>query len=326
MAAASIPNLPPSIALSNAQSLNQSIIPLSTSNLTTLNEPVDPFFGFIPFFKGPKLNENSALLNSVDVALQLALSNWKGYLGTATFILESHPEVRITIAPRKGAHSLSIKYAVWGLNIGIDLMIRTGNFQSATFLLTDGGTDMGTVEFSVVGSYSAGSDDVDTMQSVTDRSSTTSTPSNGTVWLEQNVSNNTTSTLDGVDGRQDSQLRVGFYLSGSVLTKYDIFYAALDALRGLSSYQKTALVLDSDTPLLNAGVDLITKDLDDPPSIGKVPQLQAQWVVRALAQMPEFMLGRGTFMEVSMEIAVDGTPVGWVLLKRREFSGGVAKT
>lgn len=185
---------------------------------------------------------------------------------------------------------------------------------------------MGTVEFSVVGSYSAGSDDVDTMQSVTDRSSTTSTPSNGTVWLEQNVSNNTTSTLDGVNGRQDSELRVGFYLSGSVLTKYDIFYAALDALRGLSSYQKTALVLDSDTPLLNAGVDLITKDLDDPPSIGKVPQLQAQWVVRALAQMPEFMLGRGTFMEVSMEIAVDGTPVGWVLLKRREFSGGVAKT
>jgi len=41
-------------------------------------------------------------------------------------------------------------------------------------------------------------------------------------------------------------------------------------------------------------------------------------MMRALAQMPVFMLGLGEFKEVGMDIVVGKTLVGWVYVKRIE--------
>ena len=319
VAAISILYPPANINQPGLQHLNESNSYSPASDFITLSAPIDPLFGFVPTFRGPKLDENSALLNSVDAALQLALEEFDALLGETIYVLESHPEVQITIVPSESEiyRKIPRRFAVWGLNIGIDLMIRTRNFQSAVFLLTHEGRGIATIEYSVIkGRSSPATDSSDAVYIVAIQDNST-IPFNRTKGLEENITNNNASTIKTFASRRSPNLRVGFHLSGRVLTKYDICYAALDALRGLADYRRTALISDSITPLLAADLEVITVDANVPPRTSRnPPYFQAQWLMRALAEMPGYMLGLGIFMETSIEISVDKTLVGWVLLRR----------
>ncbi len=95
----------------------------------------------------------------------------------------------------------------------------------------------------------------------------------------------------------------------------------------MSNYNREDRIGDSVTPLLAANLEMVTIEVDSPPHTGKnLPYFQAQSVMRALAEMPGYMLEQGKFMEVAMEISVDGTMVGWVLLRRVEMANGLTQT
>lgn len=313
-----------------SESLNRSDPNILSLNLTAFNEPIDPFFGFTSSFRGPKLDENSALLNSIDAALQLALEETDFLVGQTIYRLDSHPEVQITINPDEsiGLDKIPRRFAVWGLNIGIDLMIKTRNFQSAIFTLTHAGREVATIEYSVaLRSISASTDTRDATRDVLALNDSTVPTYNKTIWLDENDPNSNVPTIDTSVSGYHPKVQVNFHLSGLVLSKYDICYAALDALRGLYSYKRAARVSHTTTPLLAADLELITLDANSPPRTRQnPPYFQAQLLMRALAQMPGYMLGLGKFMEVSMEISVDKTMVGWVLLRRVEWANGLAQT
>lgn len=314
----------------NIQSLNISDLPSSNLNLTTFSEPIDPFFGFLPTFKGPKLDENSALLNSIDVALQLALEDIDALLGETIYRLESHPEVQITIRPDKSLRygKLPRRYAVWGLNRGIDLMIKTRNFQSAVFVLTHAGRELATIEYSVAGgNVGVSANPLNATRNVPARNDLTVPAYNSSVWLDESDGNSNISTTGTIASGKEPKIQVNFHLSGLVLSKYDICYAALSALRGMSNYNREDRIGDSVTPLLAANLEMVTVEVDSPAHTGRnPPYFQAQSVMRALAEMPGYMLEQGKFMEVGMEISVDGTMVGWVLLRRVEMANGLTQT
>lgn len=326
-AAISIPTPFLNINKPNAQPLNKSDLKISSLNLS---EPIDPFFGFTSSFKGPKLDENSALLNSIDVALQLALEETDNLVGKLVYRLDSHPEVQITIKPDEFLISgnLPRRFAVWGLNIGIDLMIKTKNFQSAVFTLTHAGREVATIEYSVAeGSISASSHTLDATRNLLTLNGPTMPTYNRTIWLDETDVENNASMTSAFLSRKHPKLRVNFHLSGLVLTKYDICYAALDALRGMSSFKRADRISDTITPLLAADLELMTVDANSPPRTRRnPPYFQAQSMMRALAQMPGYMLGQGNFMEVSMEITIDRTIVGRVLLRRVELANRLTRT
>jgi len=178
----------------NIQSHNSSDLEISNLDHTTVPDSIDPFFGCVPSFKGPKLNENSALLISLDAALQLALEDLDALLGETVYKLDSHPEVQIIIRPDRFLRhgKLPQRFAVWGLNIAIDLMIQTRNFQSATFLLTYSGRALATIEFSVT----EGRDGVPArLWNVTQDVISLVQPYNRTTWLDI-VDPNTNITKD----------------------------------------------------------------------------------------------------------------------------------
>ncbi len=106
---------PPSLDLdsSNADAFNG---PISTS--ASLGS-IDPAFTFVPRFQGPKLRPVPCLLNSVNVALQLALEDFEGVMFQTVYRLDTHPQVEIAVIPDEDGGSIPRKYAVWGLSIGI---------------------------------------------------------------------------------------------------------------------------------------------------------------------------------------------------------------
>jgi hypothetical protein len=302
----------------NIQSHNSSDLEISNLDHTTVPDSIDPFFGCVPSFKGPKLNENSALLISLDAALQLALEDLDALLGETVYKLDSHPEVQIIIRPDRFLRhgKLPQRFAVWGLNIAIDLMIQTRNFQSATFLLTYSGRALATIEFSVT----EGRDGVPArLWNVTQDVISLVQPYNRTTWLDIVDPNTNITKTDVIASRRDPSLHVNFHLSGLVLSKYDICNAALNGLRQLSNYRRTERISNGTFFIPAAELEVVSVDANNPPrTSSRPPYYQAQWMMRALAQMPVFMLGLGEFKEVGMDIVVGKTLVGWVYVKRIE--------
>lgn len=330
----SIPYRPLCSNPSSTQSLN-AINLNTTSNLTSLSDPADPLFGFIPFFEGPTLNENYALLTSIDAAFRLGLDDFYGSLGPTVFMLEGYSSVQITIVPAESARAGKFprKFAVWGLNIGIDLMIRTANFQSALFLLTYFGRAIGSIKYSKAGRHVAASeDDLEMMQPVAFQNSPSIPPDNRTVWLEESTNKDVepSSEIGTIGSKKDAELRIVFTLFGKQLNKYAVFYAALDAMRELSSHKSVARWNDSTTSILTPehvlppGLEVTCIDANKPPRTWRnPPYFQAQSVMRALALMPGHMLRREIFRELSMEVLVGRTRVGWVLLTWNQLGKGL---
>ncbi len=302
----------------NTQILNSSNLEISSVDHAAIPDSIDPFFGCVPSFKGPKLDENSALLISLDAALQLALEDLGALLGETVYRLDSHPEVQIIIRPDRFLRYGKVpqRFAVWGLNIAIDLMIQTRNFQSAIFLLTYSGRALATIEYSVT----EGRDGVPARPwNVTQDVIPLVPPYDRTTWLDIVDPNTNITTTDVIASRRDPSLHVKFHLSGLVLSKYDICNAALDGLRQLSNYRRTERISNGTFFIPAAELEVVSVDANNPPrTSSRPPYYQAQWMMRALAQMPVFMLGLGEFKEVGMEIVVGQTLVGWVYVKRIE--------
>ena len=109
----SIPSLSLDFDSSNADIFNSSV---ATS--AALGD-IDPAFTFMPSFQGPKLRPIPCLLNSVNVALQLALEDFEEVMFRTVYRLDTHPQVEIVVIPDEDGGSIPRKYAVWGLSIGI---------------------------------------------------------------------------------------------------------------------------------------------------------------------------------------------------------------
>lgn len=109
---------------SYADSPNASDFDRPIATLTSLGA-IDPAFSFVPVFQGAKLRPVPCLLNSVNVALQLALEDFEGPMFETVFRLDSHPQVEIAVIPDEEGGCIPRKYAVWGLNIGIGTSFQT---------------------------------------------------------------------------------------------------------------------------------------------------------------------------------------------------------
>ena len=125
--AIAIPNPSFDLDYTNADSLHASDFDSPISNLTSLGA-IDPAFKIEPRFQGAKLRPVPCLLNSVNVALQLALEEFEEPMFETVFRLDSHPQVEIGVIPDDEGGSIPRKYAVWGLSLGIGTSFQTHPF------------------------------------------------------------------------------------------------------------------------------------------------------------------------------------------------------
>ena len=276
------------------------------------------------------------LLNAVNAALQLASGDDEGSITeTMVFTLDSHPQVEVRVLPERkgGTTTMPWKYAVWALDATIDSMIRTKSFESSIFYIRYRGRGVGSLFYALATPETSGpgSSDVfrQTMQSLTQSNSinelqSLSVKNTSTVQrvgapiadAENHTLNVGVATTDAT--KNDPELRVIFQLSGSVLPLNDVFFSAFHVLRALAPYKVTARLVSDSIHITNSILRLSIRDANNPPrTASNPPYFQAEWLMRAMAQMPTYMLQQGSFREVSMDISVDEIKVAEVSLSRR---------
>lgn len=306
--------IPPSqtIGLANITPLNATDLDGSVLNLTSLGA-IDPAFGFLPFFGQVKLAPLACLMSSVNAALELALGDFQGVMPATIFKLDSYPQVEISVYPDEAGSMMPRKYVIWGINIGIDLMIKNVKFTEAIFVISYRGHGIGAIQYTMPGTpASISSNTLDRTLSATQTDETMSLFNDTLAFLQNAPQGNITSAAN------DPQFRAEYTLTGSSLTIYEIFYAALDMLRELAEYKRTVRLDNDSTFIRSAGIEITTIDPNSPSrTVRNPPYFQAEWLMRALAQTPAYMLEQRSFREVDMELYVDNIKVGLVLMRKR---------
>lgn len=192
-------------------------------------------------------------------------------------------------------------------------MIKNRNFLTAVCILTYRGENVGYISYEVTAMTDSISSDITNATSPVNQ---TPPVSNTTTWLLPTSADANTTSVDTVDPKNDPRLRVAFRLTGSVITIYDIFYVALDMLREIAPYSRTRRLANTITEVGAANLVLQTRQNDPPRTVQNPPYFQIEWLMKALAQTPAYMLEEGSFREVEMVLFVDEVKVGEVSIKR----------
>ena len=325
-----------SVAAATQPTISQSYDPPPTSlqnatldvvrplNLTSV-EAIDPDFALVPKFKGPRLFPISCLLNAVDAALQLALGDYDGVITQRmTFRLENHPQVEIALQPydEQGIASLPRKYAVWAVNFSINMMIRNNRYQSSVFFIYRGGRGIGGLAYRVIQTSIPEPGPQISENLERNNSPTRSLPSQTGYDLDSNGAEYM--NLSEVDNINDD-LQVAIRLTGSKLTSDEVFISIFDILRELSIFPTIARMVTDVTHIISTGLYIGFIDANDPPrTMSDPPYFQGEWLVKALARIPSYMVQRQRFREVEAGISVDNIKVGKVSLSKARPSPGVA--
>ena len=201
-------------------------------------------------------------------------------------------------------------------------MIRNRDFQTAVFVLTYQGHGVACITYKVpTASDSAAPDITNATQRVDERPpllNTTKAP------LQASTGAKPTS-INTVDATTDPHLRVAFQLTGSVITIYNIFNMAIDLLRDLAAHGRVAHFADFTAYLDAANLVISTRQNRPPRTALDPPYFQTEWLMRAVAQTPAYMLEQGSFREVDMVLYVDEVKVGEVSIRRPRSGSGLVR-
>ena len=194
------------------------------------------------------------------------------------------------------------------LGIYIETMMINRNFQSAIFLLSYRGETVASITYKMTGIPGPiGADRALPLFNTTSQAS-----------KNANITN-----VDSFDPTPNSLLRVAFQLTGSVLTIYEIFFLALDMLRDLARFPTRARVIDSTTYIKAGNLNLATRETNPPRTSRNPPYFQAEWLMKALAQTPSYMLDQRSFKEAELVLFIDEIKVGEVSMKRPGTGNGL---
>lgn len=106
-----------------------------------------------------------------------------------------------------------------------------------------------------------------------------------------------------------------------MITIYEIFFVALDMLREIAPFSRTARLADATNQIVAANLAVLTWQTDPPRTAQNPPYFQIEWLMRALAQTPAYMLQQRSFREVELVLFVDEVKVGEVSILRPRTDG-----
>ena len=202
------------------------------------------------------------------------------------------------------------------------MMIRNRDFQTAVFVLTYQGHGVACITYEVpTASDSVSTDIKNATQSVNGRPP----PLNTTNALLQASTNAKTPSIKTADATNDPRLRVALQLTGSEITIYNIFNMAIDLLRDLAAHGRAAHLADFTAYLDAANLVISARQTSPPRTALDPPYFQTEWLMRAVAQTPAYMLEQRNFREVDMVLCVDEVKVGEVSIRRPRDGSGLGR-
>lgn len=199
-------------------------------------------------------------------------------------------------------------------------MLLNHNFQTAIFILSYRGDRVARITYIPTGAPNS----ISTNTTNPTQDLNQSLPiSNTTKGLLQILPNANATSAHSLDPTNYPHLEVSFRLTGSVVTVYEIFFVALDMLREVAPFRRTAPLADATSQVTTANLDLSTRNTDPPRSAQNPPYFQIEWLMRALAQTPSYMLEQRSFREVELVLFVDQIKVGEVSILRPRTRNGL---
>ena len=183
-------------------------------------------------------------------------------------------------------------------------MLLNRNFQTAVFILSYRGDRVARITYIPTGAPN-------------------SLSTNTTKALLQTPKNTNTTSIHSLHPPNYPHLEVSFRLTGSAVTVYEIFFLALDMLREVSPFRRTARLVDATTTITAANLNISTRQTDPPRTAQDPPYFQVEWLMRALAKTPAYMLERRSFREVEMGLFIDEVKVGEVSIRRPRTGVGL---
>ena len=316
---------------------NSDIVDLASSVLVD-GDDVPSDFRIDPVLKGPPLLPVSCLLNSVHVALQLAIGDYEGtFPKAAAFQVESHPQVEIIILPYNGdgATSMPWKYAVWALNASVKWMLKNNKFRSCIILIHVGDRSVGAIQFKKPLAETITSEPIEDLnatksnigQTNVERSVVTSNTgrSSNLVISNRNASNgNLTYAITTPNlAVNETTLILSYELVGTEIGFTRICYTALDVLRSISSHDRKDLQLPGSAQIASSNLYVTIFDADPPRTTANPPYMQTEWFMYAMGQIPAYMYGLQSYRQVEVDFIVDRIRVGGLsVMKEKPKIGG----
>ena len=211
----------------------------------------------------------------------------------------------------------SALFASWRLTLGgllipdhdIALMMDKINFVNAVFILSYQGHGVACIKYDLP----AASEPLPTNITNATQSLNLTLPLSETT--KELLQTSTDANTTNVNTLNYPRLRVACQLTGSIITINKIFYLVLDMLRELAVCGRTAQFTDFTTYFEAANIVISTQHTNPPRTPHNPPYFQVEWLMRALAQMPTYMLEQRDFREVDMVLFVDEVEVGGIRLR-----------
>lgn len=100
---------------------------------------------------------------------------------------------------------------------------------------------------------------------------------------------------------------------------------ALDMLRELAPFKLSARLADGVTRVPPANLDVTTRETDPPRTAQNPPYFRVEWLMRAVARTPAYMLEQRSFREVELGLFVDEIKVGEVDIGRPRSGVGLGE-
>ena len=296
-----------------------------------------------------KLPATAVLMSAVNAMVKLALEDWQGQIAPTSFIMDdsSYSQIEIRIEPlQETPGSTFIRaFAVLGVYevMANVLSNPTERFKAVQGTLFYDGREVG---FVLVQSRTAGPASapgsistaiVSPLPAILSESSTKNQSTNGHM-------NKPNATALSAPAWVDPRLKVDITQGLDSFTVYEVFFfvyamlrtAAMEAgmntriLTPRNAQVKDFTTLVSSPPITRRGQPIAVsfKNVGDPPRSSRNPPYFAYGsLIRALGQLPQYMLDRRDFRDVlMMTLTYDGVQVGEGYIVRQQLSSESVQT
>ena len=291
----------PFLALTSAATLprphpTNAIQPIESHDSTTnppSNPNANPEYMVYPVFEGPTLDKIPLLMSAVQLMAREAALNIDDDVRRLTWMSpdDRFSNLVIRVLPPSNAYTIPRHLLLWALSEGLQLLIQRNRFACVKFRITWDRTNVGSIEIGRPFSQ---------QQQLDPDATTTSTPTSSPNIPSLATTNQTTSAANTDTTSNLQVLNIRLYLRrarfGYDLPPSAVFSPIIATLNNIASSPPQSRVRSYKTP---AKIGETTLSFNDN---RHRPFFHREQLIEAAAMVPLFMINKGMFSEVDVEV------------------------
>ncbi|KAG6993906.1 hypothetical protein G7Y79_00049g084660 [Physcia stellaris] len=273
------------------------IQPIDSTDSTTdqpSNIYADPQYMVYPVFQGPSLDQIALLMSAVQLMAREAAENINDDIPSITWMSrdDRFSNIEILVRPPSNANTIPRRLMLWALSASLQLLIQRNRFACVKFRITRDGINVGSIEIRLFSQQQ--------QQQQLDPYMATTSPTPPTTNQTLNAANTTTTSYlpTLTSGFQGFNIRVYIRRSafGYDLPPSAVFGPVITTLHHIASSTLWSRVRSYKTPAKTGDTALAFSDT------GRRPFFHKEQLIEAAATVPLFMINKGVFSEVDVEV------------------------